>query len=431
MRIVNALDLHLLGRRLMKIGEGAMRGTDAPAIPSGLRLIVTDIAENAGSSIGEIAARTGLPQSYVSTSVARLRDRTAVETAGDPKDGRRTLVRLTESIPARAARRGAASIDGAIVQEAGPGRPGRRRCGARDAACRPAPSAEGVSPMSAAVVSVHGLRKRYGNREVVRSVDLEIGRGEGHDRTFQTLLPSRHDWIAAVLTRSLEQRELRYDLPLQDVEIERDEGEPAGLAHDLSLRCDLGRDENPATRLVGRVEVDPLAVAGELLDVRRDGARPLYLHDDRPPLRVAAEEVDRAGVGVPLPLDDDQARLDRLGRPLEQPVDLELGVLPLEHGVVVELVAGVLVHLLDHDHERLVGRCPVDADDVALLLHRRWSRHVVEGLVAPLGVDTQRAVVLEQDHPVAGTKPGRGATVVGDLAARDEDPHGATRLASS
>ena len=123
MRIVNALDLHLLGRRLMKIGEGAMRGTDAPAIPSGLRLIVTDIAENAGSSIGEIAARTGLPQSYVSTSVARLRDRTAVETAGDPKDGRRTLVRLTESIPARAARRGAASIDGAIdgaiVQEAG------------------------------------------------------------------------------------------------------------------------------------------------------------------------------------------------------------------------------------------------------------------------------------------------------------------------
>ena len=119
MRIVNALDLHLLGSRLMKIGEGAMRGTEAPAIPSGLRLIVTDIAENAGSSIGEIAARTGLPQSYVSTSVARLRDRTAVETAGDPKDGRRTLVRLTESIPARAARRGAASIDGAIVQEAG------------------------------------------------------------------------------------------------------------------------------------------------------------------------------------------------------------------------------------------------------------------------------------------------------------------------
>jgi DNA-binding MarR family transcriptional regulator len=116
---VNALDLHLLGRRLMKIGEGAMRGHDAPPVPSGLRLIVTDIAENAGSSIGAIARRTGLPQSYVSTSVARLRDRGAVETAGDPRDGRRTLVRLTESIPARAARRGAAPIDAALADEAG------------------------------------------------------------------------------------------------------------------------------------------------------------------------------------------------------------------------------------------------------------------------------------------------------------------------
>jgi DNA-binding MarR family transcriptional regulator len=116
---VNALDLYLLGRRLMKVGESAMRGPDAPAIPSGLRLIVTDIAENTGSSIGEIAARTGLPQSYVSTSVARLRDRGAVETAGDPRDGRRTLVRLTESIPARAARRGGVPIDAALAEEAG------------------------------------------------------------------------------------------------------------------------------------------------------------------------------------------------------------------------------------------------------------------------------------------------------------------------
>ena len=116
---MNALELHLLGRRLMKIGESAMRGPDAPAVPSGLRLIVTDIAENAGSAIGEIAGRTGLPQSYVSTSVARLRERGAVETAADPRDGRRTLVRLTQSIPARAARRGAGSIDAVIAVAAG------------------------------------------------------------------------------------------------------------------------------------------------------------------------------------------------------------------------------------------------------------------------------------------------------------------------
>jgi DNA-binding MarR family transcriptional regulator len=116
---MNALELHLLGRRLMKIGESAMRGPDGPAVPSGLRLIVTDIAEHAGSAIGEIAGRTGLPQSYVSTSVARLRERGAVETAADPRDGRRTLVRLTKSIPARGARRGAVSIDAVIAEEAG------------------------------------------------------------------------------------------------------------------------------------------------------------------------------------------------------------------------------------------------------------------------------------------------------------------------
>jgi MarR family len=116
---VNALDLYLLGRRLMKIGEGAMRGSDAPAVPSGLRLIVTDIAESPGSSIGEIAARTGLPQSYVSTSVARLRGRGAVRTTGDPNDGRRTLVEFSQSIPARAARRGSVPVDGALAEEAG------------------------------------------------------------------------------------------------------------------------------------------------------------------------------------------------------------------------------------------------------------------------------------------------------------------------
>jgi DNA-binding MarR family transcriptional regulator len=115
---VNALDLHLLGRRLMKIGEIGMRGGDAPAVPSGLRLIVTDIGEHPRSSIGEIAARTGLPQSYVSTSVSRLRDRGAVKTAGDPRDGRRTLVELSAAVPARAARRGAVPIDATLAEAA-------------------------------------------------------------------------------------------------------------------------------------------------------------------------------------------------------------------------------------------------------------------------------------------------------------------------
>jgi DNA-binding transcriptional ArsR family regulator len=132
---MNALDLYLLGRRLTKVGEEAMRGADAPHVPTGLRLIVTDVAEHPGSPIGEIATRTGLPQSYVSQSVARLKDRGAIETANDPNDGRRTLVRLTRSIPAKAARRargdrrGARGAAGRVPRAAKSIRPAGPRAG--------------------------------------------------------------------------------------------------------------------------------------------------------------------------------------------------------------------------------------------------------------------------------------------------------------
>ncbi len=103
----------------MKLGEGAMRPPGAPPVPTGVRLIVTDIAEHPGSPIGTIARRTGLPQSHVSHSVARLRDRGAVETEGDPTDGRRTLVRLSPTVSTRAARHGAAGIDAQLAEAAG------------------------------------------------------------------------------------------------------------------------------------------------------------------------------------------------------------------------------------------------------------------------------------------------------------------------
>jgi MarR family len=51
------------------------------------------------SSVGEIATRTGLPQSYVSTVVARLRDLDVLETRPDPDDRRRTLVKVSDSLP--------------------------------------------------------------------------------------------------------------------------------------------------------------------------------------------------------------------------------------------------------------------------------------------------------------------------------------------
>jgi DNA-binding MarR family transcriptional regulator len=116
---MNASDLYLLGRQLMKIGEDAMRGASASSLQTGARLIVLDAVAHPDSSISEITTRTGLPQSYVSESVARLRERGAIETRPDPSDGRRTLVRVREEIYQNAARVGAVSVDDALTDALG------------------------------------------------------------------------------------------------------------------------------------------------------------------------------------------------------------------------------------------------------------------------------------------------------------------------
>src|SRR5580693_7809367 len=126
---MNALDLIVLGRQLTKIGEEVLRGSgdpagqdagehgerpvqasgrprqasgrpgqapghprQAPFLPTGPSLVLRDVFAHPGSSITDITARTGLPQSYVSESVARLRSQGILETSADPADRRRTLV---------------------------------------------------------------------------------------------------------------------------------------------------------------------------------------------------------------------------------------------------------------------------------------------------------------------------------------------------
>ena len=108
---MNALELVLLGRRLAAIGEQAIRGSAAPAPGRGVGLVLADAFARPDSAIGEIARRTGLPQSYVSEAVARLREQGIVETAPDPGDGRRTLVRVTAAHERHVAALGAVSVD--------------------------------------------------------------------------------------------------------------------------------------------------------------------------------------------------------------------------------------------------------------------------------------------------------------------------------
>jgi DNA-binding MarR family transcriptional regulator len=111
------MELFLLGRRLMVIADTALpqgKGTTS------LRLVLIDVAYHPNSSISEITERTRFPQSLVSLSVAKLRDIGVVETASDPADGRRTLVRATRGMSERAEQRGGTPIETVIAKQLGP-----------------------------------------------------------------------------------------------------------------------------------------------------------------------------------------------------------------------------------------------------------------------------------------------------------------------
>jgi DNA-binding MarR family transcriptional regulator len=119
---VNGVDLFLLGRTLMKIGEEAMPTEGLGEHTRGVRsvlVVVGDVRENPGSSVGEIAERTGLPQSAVSTAIARLRETGAVVTTPDPADRRRVLIEPAARISARVAKVRSTSINGALGEALG------------------------------------------------------------------------------------------------------------------------------------------------------------------------------------------------------------------------------------------------------------------------------------------------------------------------
>ncbi|MDL4813810.1 MarR family transcriptional regulator [Actinomadura opuntiae] len=118
---MNGVELFLLGRTLMKIGEEAMpapRGGPAGGTRAVL-IVLSDIVDHPDTAIGEIAERTGLPQSQVSTAVARLRKTGSVVTAPDPDDRRRSLVRKADEVSDRVAEVRATTIDAALTAALG------------------------------------------------------------------------------------------------------------------------------------------------------------------------------------------------------------------------------------------------------------------------------------------------------------------------
>jgi predicted transcriptional regulator len=77
---MNGLELFLLGRRLMKLGEDAIPPSGFQQLAVSVRSVLADALTDPGSSISDITERTGFPQSHVSVSVARLRDLGALVT---------------------------------------------------------------------------------------------------------------------------------------------------------------------------------------------------------------------------------------------------------------------------------------------------------------------------------------------------------------
>jgi DNA-binding MarR family transcriptional regulator len=123
---MDGVELFRLGRNLMKIGEQAIHSAGFHELPTSVRSIMIDVFEHPGSSVGEIAARTGFPQSHVSASVARLQSGGVLMTAVDPRDRRRTLVRASPEVQPMAVRhRGAAPVDDALAEALGTTDPGR------------------------------------------------------------------------------------------------------------------------------------------------------------------------------------------------------------------------------------------------------------------------------------------------------------------
>lgn len=114
---MDGVELFLLGRTLMKIGEEALPTEGLGSYSTSVRtvlIVASDVRSFPGSAVGEIAARTGLPQSAVSGAVARLREAGAVVTEPDPADRRRSLIQPAPEISSRVAEVRAKPIDTAL-----------------------------------------------------------------------------------------------------------------------------------------------------------------------------------------------------------------------------------------------------------------------------------------------------------------------------
>lgn len=89
--------LHRLARTLREVAAAAAAEVaDDQPLSAGQLAVVEDLARHEATTVGEVARRTGLAQSLVSTTVAGLREAGVVTARTDAGDRRRILVTLAD-----------------------------------------------------------------------------------------------------------------------------------------------------------------------------------------------------------------------------------------------------------------------------------------------------------------------------------------------
>jgi SAM-dependent methyltransferase len=110
---MNSGELSLLGWELMRISDKALpEGSKLRQLEPAARLMVTDVVQHSGTSVGEIADRTGLPRNQVSLLKSWLAKEGFLEV--DPADGQR--ITASSGLPLEAATQ---PIDKAIAAALG------------------------------------------------------------------------------------------------------------------------------------------------------------------------------------------------------------------------------------------------------------------------------------------------------------------------
>lgn len=91
---MDAGQLHKLARVLREVALNATADDGEAPVSAGDVAIAEDIIDHARTTVGEIASRTGLAQSLVSRTVAKMEDAGLVVAEPDPDDGRRRLISI-------------------------------------------------------------------------------------------------------------------------------------------------------------------------------------------------------------------------------------------------------------------------------------------------------------------------------------------------